>query len=97
MNYRRYDKVLGKVTPSDVLNVRRDLSGPDVSELGLSPTQPSGNFPKPSGSVQQPSSNFQQRELHQEVLSGWRLLLRVAVDPRKWFNRGDTVTVTYER
>ena len=85
MNYRRYDKVLGKVTPSDVLNVRRDLSGPDVSELGLSPTQPSGNFPKPSGSVQQPSSNFQQRELHQEVLSGWQLLLRVAVDPRKWY------------
>ncbi len=40
MNYQRYHKGVGKVAPSDVVNVRRDLSGPDVSQLGLCRMRP---------------------------------------------------------
>ena len=68
MNYRRYHKALGKVAPADVLNVRRDLSGPDVFQLGLSPTQPSSDVPQPPGNFATIVMRFQQWEPHQEVL-----------------------------
>ena len=84
MNYRRYDKALDIVAPSDVLNVRRDLSGPDVSQPGLSPTQPSSNFPTPFrqflGNYAATVGSFHQWEPHQEVLSGFRACSK-GVDP----------------